>query len=118
MLPDYLNIIFFFVLGIVFVGAAFVTSWLIRPRAPSAAKNAPYECGEVIKGNSRVQFNIRFYLVTLIFVIFDVEILFTVPWAVAFRHLGMAAYLEMVVFIGILALGLVYAWKKGAMEWQ
>lgn len=117
MLPDYFSIIFFFILGIAFVGAAFVTSWLIRPRAPSPAKNAPYECGEVIKGNSRVQFNIRYYLVTLIFVIFDVEILFTIPWAVVFRQMGAVAYFEMVFFIGVLAIGLVYAWKKGALEW-
>ncbi|MBF0593614.1 MAG: NADH-quinone oxidoreductase subunit A [Candidatus Omnitrophica bacterium] len=117
MLPDYINILFFLSLGVAFVASAFVVSWLIRPRAPSLAKNAPYECGEVVHGSSRVQFNIRFYLVALIFVIFDVEILFTIPWAVAFRQLGMTAYLEMVAFILVLGLGLVYAWKKGALEW-
>ncbi|MBF0121828.1 MAG: NADH-quinone oxidoreductase subunit A [Candidatus Omnitrophica bacterium] len=117
MLPDHLYVIFFFILGTGFVAAAFAASWFLRPRAPSVAKNSPYECGEVIHGDSRVQFNIRYYLVTLIFVIFDVEILFTVPWAVVFRQLGMTAYVEMVIFIGVLALGLVYAWKKGALEW-
>ena len=119
MLPDYLYIISFFGLGIGFVAAAFVVSWLIRPRVPThVLKNAPYECGEVVQGNSRVQFNVRYYLFALIFVIFDVEVLFVVPWAVVFRSIGMAAYVEMVVFILILGLGLVYAWRKGALEWQ
>ena len=118
MLPIYLVIIFFLFLGITFVAASFTVSKIFRPSAPSLAKNAPYECGELVKGDSRVQFNIRFYLVALIFVIFDVEILFTVPWAVVFRQMGMGAYFEMVVFILVLAIGLVYAWKKGVLEWQ
>ncbi len=118
MLPDYLYIVFFFVLGIAFVGSAFAVSFFLRPKAPSVQKNSPYECGEIIKGDSRVQFNVRYYLFALIFVIFDVEILFTMPWAVVFRKLGFGAYLEMVVFILILAVGLYYAFKKGALEWQ
>ena len=118
MLPDYLYIMFFFVLGIAFVGSAFVVSWLLRPNDPSAVKNSPYECGEVVQGTSRVQFNVRYYLFALIFVIFDVEVLFVVPWAVVFRQIGILAYFEMLVFILILALGLLYAWKKGALEWQ
>ncbi|MEI7997954.1 MAG: NADH-quinone oxidoreductase subunit A [Candidatus Omnitrophota bacterium] len=118
MLPDYLYIIFFFLLGIAFVASAFIVSWALRPRAPSPAKNSPYECGEIIKGDSRVQFNVRYYLFALIFVIFDVEILFTMPWAVVFRQLGMGAYFEMAAFILILAVGLFYAWKKGALQWQ
>ena len=119
MLPDYLYVVFFFILGIGFVGGAFVVSWLLRPRRPqSAATRSSYECGEVVKGTSRIQFNVRYYLFALIFVIFDVEILFTVPWAVVFRQMGQTAYFEMVAFILILASGLVYAWKKGALEWQ
>lgn len=118
MLPDYLYIIFFLLLGAAFVGSAFVVSWFLRPRAPSQAKSSPYECGEIIKGDSRVQFNVRYYLFALIFVIFDVEILFTMPWAIVFRQLGVTAYFEMAAFILILAAGLFYAWKKGALEWQ
>lgn len=119
MLPDYLYIFFFFLLGIAFVGSAFVASWFFRPKlAPNAVKNAPYECGEVVKGTSRIQFNVRYYLFALIFVIFDVEILFVAPWAVVFKQLGMFAYVEMVIFVLILGLGLIYAWKKGALEWQ
>ena len=119
MLPDYLYIVFFLVLGITFVAAAFVASWLIRPKpAFDAVKNAPYECGEVVKGTSRIQFNVRYYLFALIFVVFDVEVLFVMPWAVVFKQLGVVAYVEMMIFILILALGLVYAWRKGALEWQ
>ncbi len=118
MLSDYIVIIFFILLGIAFISAAFTVSWLLRPRVPSKAKNAPYECGEIVSGTSRVQFNIRFYLVALIFVIFDVEILFTVPWAVVFREIGMTAYWEMLLFIAVLGVGLGYAWKKGALEWR
>ena len=119
MIPTYLYIVFFFLVGVAFVGSAFAFSWLIRPHPPeSAAKNSPYECGEVVQGTSRIQFNVRYYLFALIFVVFDVEVLFVVPWAVVFRELGMFAYLEMVAFVGILSLGLVYAWKKGALEWQ
>ena len=119
MLPDYLYIVFFLILGIVFVGSAFVASWFLRPKiAENAVKNAPYECGEVVKGTARVQFHVRYYLFALIFIIFDVEVLFVIPWAVVFRQLGVVAYVEMMIFILILALGLVYAWKKGALEWQ
>lgn len=118
VLPDYISIIFFFLLGIAFVGSAFAVSFFLRPKAPSQLKNSPYECGEIIKGDSRVQFNVRYYLFALIFVVFDVEILFTMPWAVVFRQMGVGAYLEMAVFILILAVGLYYAFKKGALEWQ
>ncbi len=118
MLPDHIYILFFWLLGVGFVASAFAVSSFLRPNAPSKDKCATYECGEVVQGDSRVQFNIRFYLFALIFVVFDVEILFTVPWAVVFQQMGMVAYLEMVVFILILAVGLAYAWKKGALEWQ
>ena len=119
LIPDYIYIVFFLILGIGFVASAFAVSRVLRPNVPgNAVKNAPYECGEVVQGTSRVQFNVRYYLFALIFVIFDVEVLFVVPWAVVFRQMGAAAYFEMVVFILILALGLVYAWKKGALEWQ
>lgn len=118
-MPDYVYILFFFGVGVAFVGSAFVVSWLIRPpMGQDPAKLAPYECGEIVKGTSRVQFNVRYYLFALIFVIFDVEVLFVVPWAVVFKQLGMIAYIEMLIFIFILTLGLLYAWKKGALEWQ
>ncbi len=119
MLPNYVYVIFFLFLGIAFVAAAFATSWILRPKvAANPVKNAPYECGEIVKGSSHIQFNVRYYLFALIFVVFDVEVLFVAPWAVAFQDMGRVAYLEMVAFVLILTLGLAYAWKKGALEWQ
>lgn len=118
MFPDYGIILLYLFLGIAFVASAFVISWLLRPRDTNPIKESTYECGEVVKGCSWVQFNARYYLFALIFVIFDVEIIFLAPWAVIFRELGMAAYIEMVIFVLILIFGLVYAWKKGALEWQ
>jgi NADH-quinone oxidoreductase subunit A len=108
----------FLILGIAFAAAAFIVSWLLRPRDPNPAKNATYECGEIVKGNSRVQFNVGCYLVALVFVIFDIEVLFLVPWILIFRELGMVCYIEMMIFVAILVVGLIYAWKKGVFEWQ
>ena len=118
MVSDYGIILLFLILGIAFVASAFVVSWLLRPRDPNQVKQSTYECGEVVKGSPWIQFNVKYYIIALIFVIFDVEILFLAPWAVIFHELGMAAYIEMVVFVLILVFGLVYAWKKGALEWQ
>jgi NADH-quinone oxidoreductase subunit A len=118
MASEYGYVGLFLVFGILFVGSAFAVSWLLRPKVPDAVKNSTYECGEIVKGNSWVQFNVHYYLIALIFVIFDIEVLFLVPWAVVFRELGMFAYVEMVVFIAVLVLGLAYAWKKGALKWQ
>ena len=108
----------FFVLGIAFVASAFIVSWMLRPRAPNPVKTSTYECGEALKGCARVQFNVSYYLAALLFVIFDIEVLFLAPWAVIFRELGIVSYIEMMIFIAILIFGLIYAWKKGVFEWQ
>ncbi|OIO35187.1 MAG: NADH-quinone oxidoreductase subunit A [Candidatus Omnitrophica bacterium CG1_02_44_16] len=118
IVTDYSFVGSFFIFGIVFVAAAFIISWMLRPNDPNAVKTAPYECGEIVKGNSRVQFNVSYYLVALLFVIFDIEALFLIPWAVVFRQLGMISYIEMMAFIFILLIGLFYAWKKGIFQWQ
>lgn len=118
MITEYGYVGLFFLFGIGFVASAFVISWLLRPRAPSRMKNSPYECGEVVKGDSWIQFNVQYYLIAFTFVIFDIEALFIIPWAVVLRNLGAPAYYEMLIFVLILAVGLVYAWKKGALEWQ
>lgn len=118
VIKDYAFVGLFFVFGIAFVASAFIVSWLIRPRAPDPVKTSAYECGEVLKGCARVQFNVSYYLVALLFVIFDIEVLFLAPWAVIFRELGIVSYIEMMIFIAILIFGLIYAWKKGVFEWQ
>jgi len=105
-------------MGVAFVAAALIVSWLLRPRDPTVVKISTYECGEIVKGSSRVRFNVSYYLVALLFVIFDIEVLFLIPWVVTFRGLGMVSYIEMMIFIAILTVGLVYAWRKGIFEWQ
>lgn len=118
MITEYGYVGLFFLFGIGFVASAFIVSWLLRPNDPSRMKNSPYECGEIVKGDSWVQFNVQYYLIALTFVIFDIEALFLVPWVVVFRKLGIIAFWEMAIFVFILMLGLVYVWKKGALEWR
>ncbi len=91
---------------------------LLAPRQPSAMKSSTYECGELPIGKPWIRFRIAYYIFALIFVIFDVEAVFLFPWAVIMRKLGVFGLIEMGVFIGILALGLAYAWRKGVLEWQ
>ncbi len=103
-------------LGLPVVGLA--VAWGLRPKKPNAIKNSTYECGIETIGDTWVQFKAQYYLFALIFVVFDVEAVFLFPWAVAFNALGLYALVEMVLFIGILVAGLLYAWRKGALEWQ
>jgi len=91
--------------------------WAIRPSRFSEEKLTTYECGENPTGPAWIQFNIRFYVFALIFIIFDVEAVFLLPWAVVFRELGLLAYVEGLVFIGILVVALAYVWRKGDLEW-
>ena len=102
---------------IVLLGASLVAWTFLRPSRYSEEKLTTYECGEDPTGNAWIQFNIRFYVVALIFVIFDVEAVFLLPWATVFRELGLLAYVEGLVFIGILMVGLGYVWKKGDLAW-
>ncbi|HET7746113.1 MAG TPA: NADH-quinone oxidoreductase subunit A [Vicinamibacteria bacterium] len=110
------------VLAFLLVSIAFVTVnlllWkLVRPSRHSEEKLTTYECGENPTGNAWIQFNIRFYVFALIFIVFDVEVIFLLPWAVVFRDLGLLAYVEGLIFIFILVVGLAYVWKKGDLEW-
>lgn len=107
----------FMAVGIIFVIGGFVGNWLLRPSKPSKKKAAIYECGELPISNSWIQFNVRYYLFALIFVIFDVEVVFLFPWAVVFNSFGLIAFVEMMIFIAILILGLIYAWRKGILKW-
>lgn len=95
-----------------------VLAWLLRPKKPNPIKNSTYECGVETFGDTWVQFKAQYYLFALIFVVFDVEAVFLFPWAVAFNKLGLYALVEMILFIAILVAGLLYAWRKGALEWQ
>ncbi len=114
---DYFNIAAFVVLGILFVVANMVILALVRPKKPSEEKLATYECGEVAHGSSWVRFDMRFYTIALIFLLFDLEIAFLVPWAYVYKKMGMIAFVEGGVFVGILFLGLIYVWAKGDLDW-
>ncbi len=104
--------------GIVFCGGALLVSKLIAPHSYNAAKEAAYECGVPTIGASWIQFNVGYYLFALIFLVFDVELMFLFPWAVVNKEMGMPAFIEIVIFVFILFLGLLYAWKKGALKWM
>ena len=110
-------ILIFMVLVVGFLVGGLVFWWLIRPSRFSEEKQTTYECGEEPTGNAWIQFNIRFYVFALIFIIFDVEAVFLLPWAVVFKRLGLLAFVEGLVFIAILAVALVYVWRKGDLEW-
>ena len=118
MLNDYSRVLLFLIVGAVFVAGGLITAWILRPRRPYAGKLTCYECGEEPMGDSRIKFNVRFYVVALIFLIFDVEIVFLFPWALVYKDLGMFAFVEMMVFLGILLVGFAYVWAKGDLEWD
>jgi NADH:ubiquinone oxidoreductase subunit 3 (subunit A) len=111
------SVLAFAVLGIAFVAVNLILWWILRPRRFSEEKLTTYECGENPTGSAWIQFNIRFYVFALIFIIFDVEAVFLLPWAVVFRELGVLAFVEGLVFIAILVVALAYVWRKGDLEW-
>ena len=116
-LTAYAAVLAFLVVAVAFLVVNLLVWKVIRPSRFSEEKLTTYECGENPVGSAWVQFNIRFYVFALIFIIFDVEAVFLLPWAVVFRELGLLAYLEGLVFIGILVVALVYVWRKGDLEW-
>ena len=117
MLLEYLNVLIFLLVGIFMVGIAIIASRLIHPRKSSDEKYLTYECGEDPVGHAWVRFNNRFYIIALIFIIFDVEVVFLFPWAIVYKKLGMFAFVEMMVFLAILVIGFAYVWAKGDLEW-
>ncbi len=122
MLFNYSNVLLFAVVGVLFIAATLFIGSLIRPHNPSAEKLMPYECGEVPVGSAWLNFNIRFYVTALVFVVFDVEIAFMFPVVRVFkdwvaRGQGGAALIEIFIFVAILLVGLVYVWATGGLEW-
>jgi NADH:ubiquinone oxidoreductase subunit 3 (subunit A) len=117
MLNDWLFIGVFLILAPIFPILALIIIRLIAPRKPNALKNQTYECGIETFGDTWVQFKVQYYIFALVFLVFDVEIVFLYPWAVAFNQLPLFAVLEGVLFIFILIAGLLYVWRKGVLEW-
>ena len=118
VLNEYTYVFLFFFIACLVPVLALSTSKLLRPKGIVPERRTTYESGIEPMGEARIQFNIRYYMFALLFVLFDVETLFLYPWSVTFRQLGLSAFLEALVFICILILGLVYAWRKGALEWS
>lgn len=114
---SFIPILIFFLGGIGLVFVAVLVSRLLAPQHPGPVKNSTYECGEETVGPTWIRFNSRFYIVALIFLIFDVEVLFLYPWAVNLKSLGLFAWVDMAIFIAILGVGLAYVWGKGDLEW-
>jgi NADH-quinone oxidoreductase subunit A len=115
---EYFPVLMFVVVAVLFAGGTIGMSTIIVPRRRNAAKNAAYECGVEPVGNARQRFTIKFYLVAVLFILFDIEAVFLYPWAVTFRQLGLYGLVEMVLFIIILFVGYVYLLKKRALEWD
>ncbi len=117
MLTQFGQILIFVILAIVFVFSGLLVSRILQPRKSTAEKLKTYECGEEPVGNSWLKFNIRFYVIALVFIIFDVEVVFLFPWAVVYQSMGMIAFLEMMVFLIILFIGFIYLWARGDLDW-
>lgn len=121
LLTQFATVFVFLCLAIGFIFVSQIISFLLRPKNPYPSKQTSYECGEEIEGSPWIQFNVRFYLVALFFIVFDVEIIFILPWAVVFKEMvdtvGPLAFWDMAVFVGILVVGLAYVWVKGDLQW-
>ncbi|HJZ10650.1 MAG TPA: NADH-quinone oxidoreductase subunit A [Acidobacteriota bacterium] len=107
----------FFLLVTVFAMLPVVASRIVRPKKPSPGKLDPYECGVEKVGDAWIQFKIQYYLYALVFIVFDVEVVLIIPWAVVFKQLGIVAFIEMAIFLLILFVGLIYVWRKRDLEW-
>jgi len=117
LVSEFTAVAVFLVVGTGIVLFTFLLAKIIRPSAPNPIKNETYECGETPYGTAEIQYNVRFYIYALLFVIFDVEVVFLFPWALVYRSLGFFAFVEMLIFIAILIFGLFYAWRKGVLKW-
>jgi len=118
MLTEYFPILLFLAIAGGMGVALIAAGGILGPRRPNAEKLSPYECGFEAFEDSRMKFDVRFYLVAILFIIFDLEIAFLFPWAVALDSIGMTGLIAMAIFLGILVIGFIYEWKKGALEWE
>jgi NADH-quinone oxidoreductase subunit A len=114
---DFANVLVYIVISIGFIFGSLTIGRILRPHRPTPEKLTTYECGEEAIGSAWIQFNVRFYIIALIFLIFDVEIAVLFPWAVVFKKLGLLAFAEILLFVGILVVGFAYVWVKGDLEW-
>ena len=118
ILGDYLPIVVFIAISAVISGALLVAPFVVAYQSPDPEKLSAYECGFNAFDDARMKFDVRFYLVALLFIIFDLEVAFLFPWAVAFHDVGAFGFWSMMIFLGVLTIGFVYEWNKGALEWD
>ena len=117
-LSQYFPILLFIVIALAFGVVTLVVSYLVQPKYPEAEKLSAYECGSEPFSDARMPFPVRYYIFAMLFVIFDIEVIFLYPWAIVFDQIGVIGLVEMIVFIGLFVVAYVYAWKKGALEWD
>ena len=118
MLENYLPVLIFIVVGVAVGGVMIAIGFILAPHRPDDQKLSPYECGFEAFEDARAKFDVRYYLVAILFIIFDLEIAFLFPWAVVLEEIGYFGYTAMAIFLGILVIGFIYEWKKGALEWE
>ena len=118
MLAEYLPVLLFLIVATAIGVVLLTVGSLLGPRRPESEKLSPYECGFEAFEDARMKFDVRYYLVAILFIIFDLEIAFLFPWALVFRDIGLTAIVAMTIFLGILVVGFVYEWKKGALDWE
>ena len=117
-LDQYLPVLLFILVGIAVGVVPLILGYVLGPNRPDAAKNSPYECGFEAFEDARMKFDVRYYLVTILFILFDLEIAFLFPWAVTLHEVGMTGFVAVSIFLAILVVGFAYEWKKGALDWE
>ena len=118
VLENYFPILLFILVGLVVGLGPLILGKLVSPHKPDSEKNSPYECGFEAFEDARMKFDVRYYLVAILFILFDLEIAFLFPWAVVLKEIGLAGFLAMLLFLGVLVVGFIYEWVKGALEWD
>ncbi len=118
LLREYLPILIFIGIAIVMSSAMIAASFVFGKQRPNAHKNAAYECGFEPFEDARMKFDVRFYLVAILFIVFDLEVAFLFPWAISLGDIGIFGFVSMMIFLGVLTVGFIYEWKKGALEWE
>jgi NADH-quinone oxidoreductase subunit A len=118
MLDNYFPVLLFIMVGLAIGVAPLVLGRILGPHRPDAAKLSPYECGFEAFEDARMKFDVRYYLVAILFILFDLEIAFLFPWAIVLKEIGMFGFVSMMIFLAILVFGFIYEWKKGALEWE
>jgi len=118
VLENYFPVLLFILVGLAVGLGPLLLGKIVSPNRPDAQKNSPYECGFEAFEDARMKFDVRYYLVAILFILFDLEIAFLFPWAVVLQEIGMFGFVAMLVFLGVLVIGFIYEWMKGALEWD